>query len=210
MSCSHQITAIRCCLGKFGSTWEPYCGALVSDFGKARRRGFDDRRDFALEVEEKAGLSGAVAFTGFAFRNTTRPPEDTFLGGTDPRSGAGAGEWPRRDHVKQGPCQRRGVTRTGAEGRCATEAVFSIRACDDTDHDIGAQDALLSQSADHRKECSVTRKEIEKQIAALKKEALECDYTKGDPHKWRETIDNIWQDIERLKFILECMPNKAT
>jgi hypothetical protein len=44
----------------------------------------------------------------------------------------------------------------------------------------------------------VTRKEIEKQIAALKKEALECDYTKGDSHKWRETIDNIWQDIERL------------
>ena len=74
----------------------------------------------------------------------------------------------------------------------------------------GAQDALLSRSADHRKECSVSRKEIEKQIAALKTEALECDYTKGDPHKWRETIDNIWQDIERFKFILECMPNKAT
>jgi hypothetical protein len=65
-------------------------------------------------------------------------------------------------------------------------------------------------NTDHRKECSVTRKEIEKQIAALKKEALECDYTKGDPHKWRETIDNIWQDIKRLKFILECIPNKAT
>jgi hypothetical protein len=56
----------------------------------------------------------------------------------------------------------------------------------------------------------VTRKEIEKQIAALKKEALECDYTKGDPHQWRETIDNIWQDIERLNFILECIPNKTT
>jgi hypothetical protein len=34
----------------------------VSDFGKARRRGFDDRRGFALEVEKKAGLSGAAAF----------------------------------------------------------------------------------------------------------------------------------------------------
>jgi hypothetical protein len=56
----------------------------------------------------------------------------------------------------------------------------------------------------------VTRKEIEKHIAALKKDALECDYTKGDPHKWRENIDNIWQDIERLTFILECMPTKAT
>jgi hypothetical protein len=31
------------------------CGALVSDFGKARRRGFDDRRGFALEVEEEGG-----------------------------------------------------------------------------------------------------------------------------------------------------------
>jgi hypothetical protein len=102
------------------------------------------------------------------------------------------------------------LTRTGAHGPNATGAVFSIRACDDTDHDIGAQDALLSHSADHRKECSVTRKEIEKQIAALKKEALECDYTKGDPHKWRETIDDIWQDIERLNFILECIPNKTT
>jgi hypothetical protein len=102
------------------------------------------------------------------------------------------------------------LTRTGAHGPNATGAVFPIRACDDTDHAIGAQDALLSHSADHRKECSVTRKEIEKQIAALKKEALECDYTKGDPHKWRETIDNIWQDIERLNFILECMPNKTT
>jgi hypothetical protein len=45
------------------------CGALVSDFGKARRRGFDDRRGFALEVEEKAGLSGAVVM---ATRNTYR------------------------------------------------------------------------------------------------------------------------------------------
>jgi hypothetical protein len=56
----------------------------------------------------------------------------------------------------------------------------------------------------------VTRKEIEKHITALKKNALECDYTKGDPLKWRETIDNIWQDIERLKFISECMPSKIT
>ena len=38
------------------------CGALVSDFEKARCRGFDDRRGFAFEVEEKAGLSGATAF----------------------------------------------------------------------------------------------------------------------------------------------------
>jgi len=36
------------------------CGALVSDFEKARCRGFDDRRGFAFEVEEKAGLSGAT------------------------------------------------------------------------------------------------------------------------------------------------------
>ena len=50
-----------------GATWtaprlDGGFGGLVSDFGKARRRGFDDRRGFALEVEEKAGLSGAVAF----------------------------------------------------------------------------------------------------------------------------------------------------
>jgi hypothetical protein len=32
------------------------CGTLVSDFGKARRPAFDDRRGFALKVEEKAGL----------------------------------------------------------------------------------------------------------------------------------------------------------
>ena len=38
------------------------CGALVSDFEKARCRGFDDRRGFAFEVEEKVGLSGAIAF----------------------------------------------------------------------------------------------------------------------------------------------------
>jgi hypothetical protein len=56
----------------------------------------------------------------------------------------------------------------------------------------------------------MTRKEIEKQIAALKKEALACDYNTGDPHKWRVTIDNIWEDIERLEFILQCAPNKAT
>jgi hypothetical protein len=35
---------------------------LVSDFGKARRRGFDDRRGFALEVEDApSGLLGWVA-----------------------------------------------------------------------------------------------------------------------------------------------------
>jgi hypothetical protein len=56
----------------------------------------------------------------------------------------------------------------------------------------------------------MNRKEIEKQIAALKKEALESDYNKGDPQGWRETIDNIWQDIERLNFILQCAPNKVT
>jgi hypothetical protein len=52
----------------------------------------------------------------------------------------------------------------------------------------------------------MTRREIEKQIAALKKEALACDYNTGDPHKWRVTIDNIWEDIERLEFILQCAP----
>ena len=51
---------------------------------------------------------------------------------------------------------------------------------------------------------------MEKHIAALKKEALACDYNTGDPHKWRVTIDNIWEDIERLEFILQCAPNKAT
>jgi hypothetical protein len=56
----------------------------------------------------------------------------------------------------------------------------------------------------------MNRKEIEKQIAALKKEALDSDYNKGDPQGWRETIDNIWQDIERLNFILQCAPNKVT
>jgi len=50
-----------------GATWtgprfDGGCGALVSDFEKARCRGFDDRRGFGFEVEEKAGLSGAVAF----------------------------------------------------------------------------------------------------------------------------------------------------
>jgi len=35
---------------------------LVSDFEKARCHGFDDRRGFAFEVEEKVGLSGAIAF----------------------------------------------------------------------------------------------------------------------------------------------------
>lgn len=55
----------------------------------------------------------------------------------------------------------------------------------------------------------MTRKEIEKHIAALKKEALACDYNTGDPHKWRVTIDNIWEDIERLEFILRCTPRAA-
>jgi hypothetical protein len=55
----------------------------------------------------------------------------------------------------------------------------------------------------------MTRKEVEKQIAALKKDALQFDYNTGDPHKWREAIDNIWQDIER-QFILQCAPNKVT
>jgi hypothetical protein len=31
----------------------------------------------------------------------TRPPEDNFLGGTDPRSRADAGEWPRLSDVRQ-------------------------------------------------------------------------------------------------------------
>jgi hypothetical protein len=81
--------------------------------------------------------------------------------------------------------------------------------------DIGAQDALPSfrrpsaRVAGSSRGMCMTRKEIEKQIAALKKEALACDYNTGDPHKWRVTIDNIWEDIERLNFILECAPNKA-
>ena len=50
-----------------GATWtaprfDCGCGALVSDFEKARCRGFDDRRGFAFDVEEKTGLSGAIAF----------------------------------------------------------------------------------------------------------------------------------------------------
>jgi hypothetical protein len=50
-----------------GATWtaprfDCGCGALVSDFEKARCHGFDDRRGFAFEVEEKVGLSGAIAF----------------------------------------------------------------------------------------------------------------------------------------------------
>jgi hypothetical protein len=79
-------------------------------------------------------------------------------------------------------------------------------------HNIGAQDALLSLRARRGSPegMCMNRKEIEKQIAALKKEALESDYNKGDPQGWRETIDNIWQDIERLNFILQCAPNKVT
>jgi hypothetical protein len=74
----------------------------------------------------------------------------------------------------------------------------------------GCPTVTIRLGAGRRKGMCMTRKEIEKQIAALKKEALEYDYNKGDPHKWRETIDNIWQDIERLEFILQCAPNKAT
>jgi hypothetical protein len=54
----------------------------------------------------------------------------------------------------------------------------------------------------------MTRKEIEKQIVALKKKALEFDYN-GDLHAWREAVDGLWEDIERLEFLLKCASNRA-
>jgi hypothetical protein len=79
-------------------------------------------------------------------------------------------------------------------------------------HGIGTQDALLSQFrgsawvAGSSRGMWMTRKEIEKQIAALKKEALESDYNTGDPHKWRETIDNISLLSGSLRVILQVRP----
>jgi hypothetical protein len=59
----------------------------------------------------------------------------------------------------------------------------------------------------------MTRDDVERQIRALKNEVAKLDsYRSLDGRKdsWRESVDQMREDLDRLEFLKSCLSDKTT